>query len=39
MRHLNQQETIEYLLNLLQSKGLNVFNKVDLKDDSLRESA
>ena len=39
MKHINQQETIDYLLNVLQSQGMNLFNKVDLKDDSdLRES-
>ncbi|CDW87035.1 UNKNOWN [Stylonychia lemnae] len=38
MKHINQQETIQYLLNLLQKNGLNVFNKIDLKDDSIQDS-
>eukprot|EP00347_Sterkiella_histriomuscorum_P021960 403332172 len=38
MKHLNQQEIIDYLLQLLQGQGVNVFNKQDLKDDSIKDS-
>lgn len=34
MKYINSQETIQFLLTVLQQKGINVFNKYDLKDDS-----
>lgn len=34
----NQQETIDFLLNQLQQRGVNLFNKNSIQDSSLGQS-